>query len=482
MQRFPSSVVVQREGCGALANLVQLNSFAREELSSQGGIRVVFNALRFLKDSAETQQSGMRLLCGLVGALEDDGSSAASIEEYSRRAESAKPGSREHDELERAKSLMEGTEPDQQADRNSAVQVASFATPLIVSVLETFGFDYPVEMVMGVGMGGSSGSSSGESKQDSNGKMKKKTTKNWKRAVPKDAYNIKALKMAAQALYGLTKHGLHAVVKDAIAPLCRVLKPLVSGDYWSSSSSSSSSPNDLKKKWNPHEGRCASSDSFDFLRFAIGTLHNIADTSQGMRESILSLPSSSSSSSSSSFEQGGLDVPETVAHCMRCCTRWTKECWSRRDMMKRDPLAFVKGGRREGEESFGILALRLQDTQERCVQLMSSLCSVPDDDVRRTMVREGGFEGALYALQYVKKASDSKPLGTHRTSEHMLTRLKATSVRGCYHLLLGVRDPITSLPHFAAREDVDPLINALMSFPKSSVRKRKKKKNFMSIF
>lgn len=150
--------------------------------------------------------------------------------------------------------------------------------------------------------------------------------------------------------------------------------------------------------------------------------------------------------------------------------------------MKRDPLAFVKGGRREGEESFGILALRLQDTQERCVQLMSSLCSVPDDDVRRTMVREGGFEGALYALQYVKKASDSKPLGTHRTSEHMLTRLKATSVRGCYHLLLGVRDPITSLPHFAAREDVDPLINALMSFPKSSVRKKKKEKKFYVYF
>ena len=153
-------------------------------------------------------------------------------------------------------------------------------------------------------------------------------------------------------------------------------------------------------------------------------------------------------------------------------------------MMKRDPLAFVKGGRREGEESFGILALRLQDTQEQCVQLMSSLCSVPDDDVRRTMVREGGFEGALYALQYVKKASDSLPLGTHRTFEHMLTRLKATSVRGCYHLLLGVRDPVTSLPHFAAREDVDPLINALLSFPTSSVRKvlKKKKKNFLFLF
>ena len=47
------------------------------------------------------------------------------MEEYSRRSQGAKPGSREHDELERARSLMEGAEPDQQADRNSAVQVAS---------------------------------------------------------------------------------------------------------------------------------------------------------------------------------------------------------------------------------------------------------------------------------------------------------------------------------------------------------------------
>jgi hypothetical protein len=70
MGRFPSNVVIQREGCSALANLVQLNAYAREELNSMGGIRIVFSALRFLKDSAETQSSGMRLLCGLIGALE----------------------------------------------------------------------------------------------------------------------------------------------------------------------------------------------------------------------------------------------------------------------------------------------------------------------------------------------------------------------------------------------------------------------------
>jgi len=136
-------------------------------------------------------------------------------------------------------------------------------------------------------------------------------------------------------------------------------------------------------------------------------------------------------------------------------------------MMLSDPLAFVKGGRREGEEDPTQLALRLQQLQLNCCSLMSSLAQVPDDDVRKTMVREGGFEGALYALQYVRRATFCKPLAIGRDDYVIHTSLKAGSVHACYDLLLGIRDPITSIPHFADQRDVEPLIEALVCYPES---------------
>ena len=50
----------------------------------------------------------------------------------------------------------------------------------------------------------------------------------------------------------------------------------------------------------------------------------------------------------------------------------------------------------------------------------------------------------------------------------ILTSLKAGAVRAIYVLLLGVRDPISSLPHFADAPDVEPLVDALLTYPDSS--------------
>ena len=225
--------------------------------------------------------------------------------------------------------------------------------------------------------------------------------------------------MAAQALYGLTKHGLHSVVEDTIVPLCHCIAPLVQ-------------PSKSHDEWDPHPNNCASTDVLDFLRFAMGALHNISESSQTMREQTLS------STEHHGSTHGSSHVPELVAHCMRCCTAWTGALVERADMMQRDPLAFVKGGHNGLVEPPEDIALRLQQLQLHCCLLMSSLTQVPDEAVRKTMVREGGFEGALYALQYVGKALKSKPLG-EQTKEHIITALKAGSVRSCYCLLLGVR-------------------------------------------
>ena len=455
MSRFPSSVVVQREGCGALANLVQLNAFAREELSKGGGIRVVFSALRFLIDSEETQRSGMRMLCGLIGALEDDGSAAAAIDEYAQKRADVKPGSREHDELERAKQLLEGAEPDKQADRNAAIQVASFATPLITSILVNFGFEERPISKRILQRRGSSNNTNGNGSNKNGVSSNNTDTTNNTILLPKQNHSMIALKMAAQALWGLTNHGLHKVVKDAIAPLCACITPLV--NQLQSNNTNNNTNNTTATPWNPHPHNCASQNCLDFLRFAFGALYNISESSREMREHILS----------TNYEEGGLNVPEHAAHCMRSCTMWTVECWSRRDMMLSDPLAFVKGGRREGEEDPIHLALRLQQLQLNICSLMSSLTQVPDEDVRKTMVREGGFEGALYSLQYVRRATFCKKLRIGRDDYSVHTSLKAGSVRACYDLLLGVRDPITSIPHFADRKDIEPLIDALVAYPEA---------------
>ena len=160
-------------------------------------------------------------------------------------------------------------------------------------------------------------------------------------------------------------------------------------------------------------------------------------------------------------------VPIHAAHAIRACTLWTVEVRARWNMMKRDPLAFVKGGRREGEEPAHCLQLRLQQLQLNCCLLMSVLTSASDAAVRKAMVREGGFEGALFVLQSVTMAEDSEPLGVENTPEKVLTDLKAGAARACYLLLLGVRDPLSSLPYIADRRDVVPLIEALVEFPRA---------------
>lgn len=451
MARFPSNVVIQREGCSALANLVQLNAYAREELNKFGGIRIVFSALRFLKDSANTQASGMRLLCGLIGSLEinNEDASAAQLEQEKH----IQPGSREWEEMERAKALVDGAEPDAQADRNAAIQVASFASPLITSIFKTFGFEqkmqgnangghftsatitnnninnasfHPQETKNDEGKNSGAGGAGGESATKKILRKKKKNNKY--KTVPKLNFSISALKMAAQALYGLTKHGLHSVVEETIVPLCHCIAPLVQ-------------PSKSHDEWDPHPNNCASTDVLDFLRFAMGALHNISESSQTMREQTLSSTTHGGGhggGGGGGGGHGGSHVPELVAHCMRCCTAWTGTLVERADMMQRDPLAFVKGGRTGLVEPPEDIALRLQQLQLHCCLLMSSLTQVPDEAVRKTMVREGGFEGALYALQYVGEAHMSKPLG-EQTKEHIITALKAGSVRSCYCLLLGVR-------------------------------------------
>ncbi len=473
MRRFPTSVVVQREGCAALANLVQLNAFAREEVSKLGGIRVVFGAMSFLRDSEEAQVSGLRLLCGLTGALEESGAVTAAIEAHEAKTAGVKPGSIEWDELQRAKALLDGSNPSATADRAAAIRVAAFAEPLVTAVLKTFGY-------------GSDGR-------------------------PTPLHSVRAMRMAAQALYGLTAHSLHTVLAAAVVPLCDCIAPLVrqrttggggddlpdcagGGDAVDGDADHDArdelliADGDLddqlagggagdrhgggggafrkrkqrrqrerlarERERNPYyPHRCATAEHLDFLRFAIGALLNIAVSSEEMREGVMVSPAA--------------NAPERAAHAIRCCTLWTVEVRSRAEMMRRDPLAFVKGGRHEGTEAPAHLMLRLQQLQLHCCLLMATLTEVSDAAVRKTMVREGGFEGALYVLASVRLAAGSEPLGVDMPPETVLTALKAGAARACYLLLLGVRDPATSLPYIADRRDVEPLVAALVEFPEA---------------
>jgi hypothetical protein len=565
MRRFPTSIVVQQEGCGALANLVQLNAFAREEVSAQGGIQVVFRAMGFLKDSKETQISGMRLLCGLTGALEESGAVRAALEAHMEKSKHVQPGSIEWDELQRAKELLVGSGTSAEQDRTAAIRVAAFAEPLITSALRTFGYD--------------------------------------KHGTPRKDMSIRAIRMAAQALYGLSVHGLHAVLHGCIVPLCDCLAPCIqnvreaarrrkekerkkrrrrkaeeprlrsrgstrngqskrgapsrgllkrpgtsssavssvsfsedgvgvfdeagvlgggsaegdgagapipvvawnapaergrsardrlrvgdveagdrsSGEHAASESdgrssgssgkdsdsgsdsddTSEESDDDDDDDWISRAGlgevftpeACGSGEHLDFLRFAIGALRNIAKSSPQMVDGVLISKAAA--------------TPIRVAHAIRACTLWTVEVRARWDMMKRDPLAFVKGGRREGEEPAHKLQLRLQQLQLNCCLLMSVLTTASDAAVRKAMVREGGFEGALFVLQSVTVAEDSEPLGVDNTPERVLTDLKAGAARACYLLLLGVRDPFSSLPYIADARDVVPLVEALLEFPRA---------------
>ena len=524
MRRFPTSITVQKEGCGALANLVQLNAFAREEVSAQGGVQVVFQAMHFLKDSKETQISGMRLLCGLTGALEESGEVQAALEAHMERSNHVQPGSIEWDELQRAKDLVKGSSTSAEQDRNAAIRVAAFAEPIITNVFLTFGYDA--------------------------------------HGIPHKDLSIEALRMAAQALYGLACHGLHSVLQGCIVPLCNCIAPCLqdfsritklrqnrfrkksydsnpsqrvhrstfsrSSDRRPETSSSRKSvsfsennqieSSNLSVAWkvkvveqeenvqgqgssidtnhNPESfhsseassdsdessdnstasllsdssddedwiskagiGKtfkpilCGSSEHLDFLRFAVGALVHIAQASKQMVDGVLISKAAA--------------IPIHVAHCIRACTLWTNEVRERENMMKRDPLAFVKGGRREGEEPAHVLKLRLQQLQLNCCLLMSILTTASDEAVRKAMVREGGFEGSLFVLQSVTIAGDSEPLGVKNTPENVLIDLKAAAARACYLLLLGVRDPYSSFPFLADHRDVVPLIDVLCEFPDS---------------
>ena len=109
---------------------------------------------------------------------------------------------------------------------------------------------------------------------------------------------------------------------------------------------------------------CGSAEHLDFLRFAIGALRHIAKSSPQMVDGVLISKAAA--------------VPIHAAHAIRACTLWTVEVRARWNMMKRDPLAFVKGGRREGEEPAHCLQLRLQQLQLNCCLLMSVLTSASD--------------------------------------------------------------------------------------------------------
>ena len=72
MRRFPSCVNLQQEASGALANLCRLNLMARSRVGKDG-IQDVLLAMRFLAGDSGTQIAGCKVICAVIGALEEDG-------------------------------------------------------------------------------------------------------------------------------------------------------------------------------------------------------------------------------------------------------------------------------------------------------------------------------------------------------------------------------------------------------------------------
>eukprot|EP00945_MAST-04E_sp_MAST-4E-sp1_P004960 g4960.t1 len=137
MKRFPSCVNLQKEGSGALANLCRLNLIARSHVS-RDGVQVVLQAMRFLNGDVRTQCAGSRVICAVIGALEEDGLVSLDNDEDGEEDQGQTEDSggiedlKRDADLEAAQDQLKSHKKSRFDDRNCAIRIVSFAVPVLI--------------------------------------------------------------------------------------------------------------------------------------------------------------------------------------------------------------------------------------------------------------------------------------------------------------------------------------------------------------